>query len=150
MWNLQGWPLRRPWEAVSHPLQQESESTEAWVIEVVCLKHAQTLKFPAWWVPDRSSGQRHSSEPTYPGLAPQTLCYLSVNHRGYCPEGLSTMPNGHPEDYPPRFPLRDQQTQAWASILAAGGRTCCFQMLWVTSKPHGECGTTDWPHQVPT
>lgn len=51
MLSLQQWSNLRPWAAGPQPLQQESESAQAQVIEVTCTKHTQTLKFPAWWAP---------------------------------------------------------------------------------------------------
>lgn len=93
MLSLQRWSNLRPWAAGPQPLQQESESAQAQVTpdpQVSSLVGSTVVQ-------GRDTGQ----SPPIPGLSPQTLCCLSVNHFGYCPEVLSTMPKGHPEDHPP-------------------------------------------------
>lgn len=123
----------------------ENESTEAQVIEVTCPKHAQTLKFPVWWALYSSSRQRHGSEPTHSWSVTQTLGCLSVNHLGYCPEGLSTMPNEHPENIPH---IQGPTNKSLGKHLSCRGKNMLIPDA--LGKPQGECGTADWPHQVPT
>lgn len=75
-------------------------------------------------------------------------CCLSMNHLGVCVlRGSPPCPMGTPKTIP-QIPILEQNLRQ--APEQEGGRTCCFQMLRVTRKPPGNCGTTDCYHQVPT